>query len=442
MALLKINKKDIRKIDIINIDGGMTAQNVYKQYKPDILMNLALYDTETGTNITLLKDNGTPSGYLFSDYGIAINNDNNVYWCKYTDATDDYVSGSPALVINGQKNIQWGNKVSTYINGDHYRTLFGFNDNEIILSVKSNKMSIDQSAQFMIDNGAKYAINCDGNGSCHLQQGDNVLVKSTRKNSTWLLIYMNKEVVNMPYIAIDPGHGINTAGKRSPDSSLLEYDFNQKIAKYLKEELERNGFKTLITCDGSYDMSLTERANKANNAKCDLFISIHGNAYTDNWSSASGWEDFVCAKGGKAEKVAELIRKHCIKDLGLKDRGVKTANFTVLLKTNMPAVLSENGFYTNLAECNLMKTPKFQKDCAIAHAKAICEYYGIKYIEEKTETPTNEQQNNNTNTSNWAEPYIKWAIENKISDGTRPTDNITRQEVMTMLYNYHKNLNK
>lgn len=437
MAILKVSRKNIKKIDIVNINGGMTASNVYKQYKPDILMNLALYDTQTGVNITLLKDEGTPSGYLFSDYGIGIKNDNDIHWSKYTDATDDYVSGSPVLVVNGQKNIQWGNKVSTYVNGNHYRTLFGFNDEEVILSVKSKKMTIDDAAKFMISNGAKYAINCDGNGSCHLQQNDNVLVKSTRKNSTWLLIYLNKEVCEMPYIAIDPGHGANTAGKRSPDSSLMEYSFNQKIGKYLKEELERHGFKTLITCDGTVDTSLTQRAQIANQAGCDLYVSLHGNAYGEGWNSANGWEDYVCAKGGNAEKLAKLINKHCVNDLGLKDRGVKVSNFTVLTKTKMPAVLTENGFYTNKEECKKMKTDEFQKKCAIAHCKAICEYYGISYVEEKIKIETSKEE---VLVADWAKNAYEWVKENNISDGLRPTENLTRQEMWTTLHSYHKNM--
>lgn len=434
MAILKVSRKNINKIDIVNVDGGITASNIYKQYKPDILMNLALYDTETGINITLLKDEGVPSGYLFSDYGIGITEDKNIKWCKYTDSTDDYVSGSPVLVVNGQKNIQWGNKVSTYVNGNHYRTLFGFNDDEVILSATSKKMTIDESAKFMIDNGAKYAINCDGNGSCHLQQGDNVLVKSTRKNSTWLLIYLNKEVNEMPYIAIDPGHGANTAGKRSPDSSLMEYSFNQKVGKYLKEELERHGFKTLITCDGTTDVSLTERANIANKAGCDLYVSLHGNAYDEKWNSANGWECYVCAKGGNAEKLAKLLNRHCINELGLKDRGVKVSNFTVLTKTKMPAVLTENGFYTNKEECNKMKTEEFQKNCAIGHAKAICEYYGITYVENVAEK---NNTTNNANVATWAKDAYDWVVENEISDGLRPTDTVTRQELWTMLHSYN-----
>ena len=297
-------------------------------------------------------------------------------------------------------------------------------------------MTLDKAASHMISNGAKYAINCDGNGSCHLQQNDNVIVKSTRKNSTWLLIYLKQEVSKMPYIAIDPGHGANTAGKRSPDSSLLEYQFNQNIAKYLKSILEYNGFKTIITCDGTKDTSLTSRANLANNEKADLYVSLHGNAYGEGWNSANGWEAYVCAKGGNAEKLAKLLNKHCVADLGLKDRGVKVANFTVLTKTNMPAVLTENGFYTNLQECNNMKTDEFQRKCAIAHAKAICEYYGFKYKESNIDNPPKDDNG----VSDWAKESAEWAKNNKITDGTNPTANVTRQEVWTMFHNYYKNI--
>ena len=239
----------------------------------------------------------------------------------------------------------------------------------------------------------------------------------------------------MHYVAIDPGHGVNTPGKRSPDSSLLEYKFNQDIAKYLKQELDRHNIKNLITCDGSYDMSLTERANKANNAGCDLFISIHGNAYGETWNNASGWEDYVCAKGGNAEKFAKLLNKYCITDLGLKDRGVKTANFTVLLKTKMPAVLTENGFYTNRSECDRMKTEEFKRNCAIAHAKAICEYYGVKYIEQYNVIQPDDKERNMVDY--WAKDAYDWVKKHDISDGKRPKDIATREEIWTLLYNYN-----
>ena len=63
--VIKIPKDKISKIDIINIQGGLTATQVYNKYKPDYMINLAVYDMASGTNITYLKDEGVNSGYLF-----------------------------------------------------------------------------------------------------------------------------------------------------------------------------------------------------------------------------------------------------------------------------------------------------------------------------------------------------------------------------------------
>ena len=60
--LLKISREKISKIDIINVRGGITASNVYKKYKPDYMINLALYDMTSGENITNLMDEGVSSG--------------------------------------------------------------------------------------------------------------------------------------------------------------------------------------------------------------------------------------------------------------------------------------------------------------------------------------------------------------------------------------------
>ena len=53
MSNCYIDKDQIQRIDIINIKGGLTAQQVYNKYKPDYFINLALYDMASGENITL-----------------------------------------------------------------------------------------------------------------------------------------------------------------------------------------------------------------------------------------------------------------------------------------------------------------------------------------------------------------------------------------------------
>ena len=71
----------------------------------------------------------------------------------------------------------------------------------------------------------------------------------------------------------------------------------------------------------------------------------------------------------------------------LKDRGIKTADFTVLTDTEMPAVLIEHGFYTNKEECEKLKSDSFRQKCAECDSKGILEQLGIEYkeLEEKVE---------------------------------------------------------
>ena len=198
MANCYINRNQIEKIEIINIKGGMTATQVYNKYKPDYFINLALYDMASGENITYLEDDNKQSGYLFSNKGIGIKKDINLIWTTVNEAynsteIEDFVSGSPTLVQNGVKTIDWGNKYSSYVDGKHKRTFFGFNDTSLILCCSDSSLTLSKEADTAIQLGCQFAINCDGGGSCHLQMGTKVLQKSTRKNASWLLVYLKKE---------------------------------------------------------------------------------------------------------------------------------------------------------------------------------------------------------------------------------------------------------
>ena len=82
-------------------------------------------------------------------------------------------------------------------------------------------------------------------------------------------------------VCIDPGHAKNTAGKRSPDGSLREYEFNRDVAKRLKAILESHGVRVIYSCniETDADASLASRCKTANEAKADVFFSIHANAH-------------------------------------------------------------------------------------------------------------------------------------------------------------------
>lgn len=170
---------------------------------------------------------------------------------------------------------------------------------------------------------------------------------------------------------LDNGHGDTTKLKESHEwndgSKLYEYEFNRKVVSYLSFMLREASINYHILVDTDKDISLAQRVKDANNiAKDSIYISIHSNQFTDN--RVHGFETHYY-KAGK--QIAEIFQKY-IGQLG-KDRGIKQSNFYVIKNTSMPAILTENGFYSNEKECKKLLTPEFQYEIAEAHFKAIQE---------------------------------------------------------------------
>lgn len=191
-------------------------------------------------------------------------------------------------------------------------------------------------------------------------------------------------------IAIDDGHGMETAGKRTPafsDGSVMrENEFNRAVVSYLHDELIRNGFSVVLTAPEDTDISLATRVQRANDAHADYFISVHANAFGNGWNDANGVESFVHAlNDAKTTGLARCVQHELVRETGLRDRGVKeNPTLYVLRKTTMPAVLCECGFMTNEREAQLLKSDAYRKKCAVAICRGICSYTGKVYQEEKS----------------------------------------------------------
>lgn len=183
-------------------------------------------------------------------------------------------------------------------------------------------------------------------------------------------------------IAIDAGHGPETPGKRSPDGSLLEYQFNSAVARYVADKLfgEYEGIEILMTHDDSRDVPLKERTDKANAWKADLFVSIHANAAGDGgWNSAQGIETYVYkTRPPAAVALANAVQRQLVRLTGRPNRGVKSADFHVLRETRMTAILVECGFMTNREEVELLKSDQYRRKCAEAIVAGIAETYWLK----------------------------------------------------------------
>ena len=395
MAIVRIPITQIKQLDIKAITGGATGSEIKATYKPSAFINLALYDMSTKTNIVKLITDNMESGYLFADQGIGITVYNTPIWCSLADARTNenirgYVSGAPVLVKAGKVSIDWGNKVSTQIQGNHIRTAIGFGNGDLIMYVSEDSITLETLALRMIDYGCEYAINCDGGGSSHLYSEGKTYKSSIRANPTWLLVYKKEEaIMNKKFkVCLDAGHGGNDPGATS--GKLYEKDINLKVIQAMQEYLKPY-VDVILTRATDKTVSLEERVNIANKAKVDLYFSVHCNS-SDN-TAAKGWEIFVIAKGGKAEKLANRVESNVFTDttLGLKNRGVKTANFYVLRETDAPAVLVENAFISNTDDrTKFLKSDFILNYFAMSYSKAILETLGINPDIKEPEIETND----------------------------------------------------
>lgn len=187
-------------------------------------------------------------------------------------------------------------------------------------------------------------------------------------------------------VILDNGHGINTPGKRSPiwsnNTQLFEWKFNRDIVDYIIQYLQVANISYVKLVEETQDISLKDRVDRINSIfkeykdKYKIYlISVHGNA-ADNAPTANGIEVFTSIGETKSDIIAEVFYGK-LKNLGWKmrpnrsNKGGKEENFYILKNSHCPAILTENGFYTNEEECKKMLDFYWQKEIALAHYKAI-----------------------------------------------------------------------
>ena len=169
-------------------------------------------------------------------------------------------------------------------------------------------------------------------------------------------------------ILIDPGHGIDTPGKRSPDGLFREYLWNRQVADLILEGLVSAGVDASLVVTETNDVTLRNRVNRVNTicnrlgASNVLLVSIHANAAGDGsaWMGAKGWSCYTTKGKTESDSLAECLydafeaefpERKIRKDMSDGDRDWEE-NFYVLQKSKCPAVLLENFFYDNREECD------------------------------------------------------------------------------------------
>ncbi|MDO4744217.1 MAG: N-acetylmuramoyl-L-alanine amidase [Clostridia bacterium] len=184
----------------------------------------------------------------------------------------------------------------------------------------------------------------------------------------------------MAKIFIDPGHGGPDPG--AVGNGVTEEFVNLNVSLELARLLRNAGFDVRVyrtTSDENVlndkNADLRNRAETANRWGADYFISIHTNS--SERPAAQGVEAYVYRLGTTAERLADSIVDSVSENLGSVNRGVMQANFAVLRRTDMPAVLVELGYLTNATEALNLNSPAWQRAVAAAIFEGIVNYTGL-----------------------------------------------------------------
>lgn len=214
-------------------------------------------------------------------------------------------------------------------------------------------------------------------------------------------------------VVLDPGHGGHDAGAGGAGGHS-EKEVVLQITKRVQAYLLREGVEVVLTRDADRFVSLEERTAIANRSGADAFVSIHANSHSDpdvsgietyylnvtddqysnrlaaleNSTSPEPPTDVRLALSDLAVRVntpeskrlatgiqTSLVALSTRGNRGIRDLGVKSALFYVLLGVQMPSALVETSFISNPREARLLSTVGYQAQLASAIAEGILDHF-------------------------------------------------------------------
>jgi len=180
--------------------------------------------------------------------------------------------------------------------------------------------------------------------------------------------------VTARFIAVDAGHGGNDTGAINNQVGINEKTITLAISQKLRKVLEDRGHRVRMTRSDDTFIELSRRAEIANTAGVEIFVSIHCNSAEA--SSAAGMESYHHTNATNGKVLATKIHEKIIAAFPAHtNRGVKSANFVVLKETQMPACLIETEFISNNQQAQFLKDPANQQKMAVAIAEGIAAYF-------------------------------------------------------------------
>jgi N-acetylmuramoyl-L-alanine amidase len=237
-------------------------------------------------------------------------------------------------------------------------------------------------------------------------------------------------------IVIDPGHGgedPGAVGKRGTYEKNIVLVIGREIKKAVNK---LPGYRAVLTRDGDYYVPFDKRLQIAKDLGASLFISIHADAARNR--AAKGSSVYCLSTGAASSEAAKLMANnenlsdiiggvqsgegknesdqivlnmfqtntinlsktyagtlitHLDRVNSLKHKKVQEAPFKVLKLPDIPAVLIETAYISNMQEENLLKTDGFQKKLAMAVASSVTEYVGRNISAPAISAEKNPQRN-------------------------------------------------
>lgn len=433
---------DIDRIEIYINTDQLTIRQIVEKEKPDLAIEGTFYLGSWEAACHLKADGKVLSNDpSYSTDGYAWDIGPDIKMCRLP-----YGAGSQkANHITGCRLIVDGKPCDPLyynqdVGGARGRGGFGLKGDNILFYACTDGVDALTPEQFrdkMAAFGCDSFVMGDGGGKVNFyNRATGTLIEGRDKSQNLILVYMKnggeKPVSDKKYkVCLDPGHGPGCVNG-DPDGIYKEHEFAMDMANRVSGHLKRCGISVVMTRDENGYPSVMKRCKISNNVKADLLVSLHSNAAgSDGWNDASGLIVFTSAPPLAARRnVAACKLLGRFREAGVNVREIGLAHnikFAVLRVTKAPACLIEYGFHTNREDVQRLKDSFYRDKLAVATAKGICDFLGIKYMEETV------LESKDTGVAEWAITAWNRATARHVMDGTRPTEPFTRQELAVVL---------
>ena len=211
-----------------------------------------------------------------------------------------------------------------------------------------------------------------------------------------------KPAANQKTVVLDPGHSSvmpsgsepvgpgasetkakDMVGTKGVATGVTEYDFMLNLANKLKPELEKRGYKVVLTrTDSNSAHSCVERAQVANDNNADAFIRLHANAAESSTPTGAmtinitAHKPYTAATYSQSRRLSDCLIKAYCTATGAKSEGVvERDDLTGNNWAKVPTTLIEVGYMTNPTEDKLMQTDAYQTKMVQGIANGIDQFF-------------------------------------------------------------------